>query len=240
IGAVPTWFADDAEYAERRGMARDARRHRRAGDQRAIVVDRDALIGDRNDDLERTVGRLLDLVFAAQAGLRAPVPLAVPPRRLIAPPRSVLRPDQQPGPCALGSRQTNGEQRQNRRADRCGFCWRQSRVAATEPFWSLQKISEKYATHRMPQRKPTLDALYFRRRRYDALRLAVFVARGDPARGIGRRGRALRSPETAFFRIFLAVDRADMRRIPIEIRAADPELLFVCVEPFPQAFACKP
>ena len=37
-------------------------------------------------------------------------------------------------------------------------------------------------------------------------------------------------------RIFLAVDRCQMRRISIEIRSPDSKLLLVCIDPFPEAF----
>jgi hypothetical protein len=40
--------------------------------------------------------------------------------------------------------------------------------------------------------------------------------------------------------IFLAVDRCQMRRIPIEIRSADAKLLAVCIDPFPEAFGGNP
>src|ERR1043165_848891 len=37
--------------------------------------------------------------------------------------------------------------------------------------------------------------------------------------------------------ILLAIDRSDMRRIPIKIRAPDPEVLLVRIDPFPKLFA---
>ena len=53
-------------------------------------------------------------------------------------------------------------------------------------------------------------------------------------------GRVLRICVTAFLCIFLAVDRADMWWIPIEIRPPDPEFLAVRIDPLPHASACKP
>src|SRR5262245_49031646 len=42
----------------------------------------------------------------------------------------------------------------------------------------------------------------------------------------------------ALGRIFLAIDRRDMRRVAIEIWPADPKLLLVPIDPLPQLFAC--
>jgi hypothetical protein len=48
-------LADDAEDAERRGMIPDPRRYGGARDQRAVVIKRDPLIRDRDDDEELSV-----------------------------------------------------------------------------------------------------------------------------------------------------------------------------------------
>ena len=42
----------------------------------------------------------------------------------------------------------------------------------------------------------------------------------------------------ALGRIFLAIDRRDMRRISIKIWPADPKLRLVRIDPLPQLFAC--
>src|ERR1700748_1536622 len=59
IGAVPTWFADHAEHAERRRMPLLSRGHRRACDQGPVVKEREPLVRDRDDDLEWALRSIL-------------------------------------------------------------------------------------------------------------------------------------------------------------------------------------
>jgi hypothetical protein len=60
---MPSLLADDAEYAERCRMVLNSRRDRRARDQGTIVIKRDPLVGDRDDDLERTLRGILNLTL---------------------------------------------------------------------------------------------------------------------------------------------------------------------------------
>ena len=92
---MPFFLADHTEDAERRWMALDAGRYRRLRDQRPIVVKRDALIRDRDDDLERTLRSILRLTLLCRIGFCVPV-MALPPEWVITPPMSGLGPEQGP------------------------------------------------------------------------------------------------------------------------------------------------
>ena len=59
IRAVPSFFADHAEDAERRWMTLNSSRDRRACDQRAVVIKRELLVCDGDDDLEWTLSSVL-------------------------------------------------------------------------------------------------------------------------------------------------------------------------------------
>ena len=98
-------------------MTLNSRGYRGACDQRPIVIKRDPLVCDRDDDLERAIRSILGLIFLRRFGLGVPLPVAVPRRSMIARPISPLRPKQESGvggPCGHGA---NGKCRQYCRAD---------------------------------------------------------------------------------------------------------------------------
>ena len=218
-------------------MTRHAGRNRRACDQRTIVINRDSLICDRDDDLERPVRRMPGPAlsspieaFWAGAGAYA-APGHVGPTRL----RTAARTGTERVRCSAGTMQTASD-RQHHRADRLHTRLRHSRCPTAELRGGLEVA-----------RSPGLEALL------DAnasalspipLSVAGFVTPGlpptatgcacfvaDPARF------ALRS--AALGGILLAVDRPDMRRVSIEIRAPDPELLLVRIDPLPQLYGSR-
>jgi hypothetical protein len=73
--------------------------------------------------------------------------------------------------------------------------------------------------------------------RFCAFRHAVIVVHSQPVAPVLCQSGELRLRPAAFIGIFLAVDRCNMRRIPVEIRSPDPKLLFVRIDPLPQDFA---
>ena len=117
IRAVPSLFADHAEYAKRRRMTRNSRGHRRACHQRPIVIKRDPLVCDRDDDLERALRSVPGLSFLRQFRFWMPVVVLVPERSVIAPPRPVLRPKRKLGVCGPHRKYENGKGCHDRRAD---------------------------------------------------------------------------------------------------------------------------
>src|SRR5262245_12638950 len=101
VRAVPSFLADDAEHAERGRMAWHARRHGRACDQRTIVINRDPLVGDRDDDLERALWSVRCGRRLRQSRLLVPGVRLMPKRSRLAPPRLRLWPEQELGVCRL-------------------------------------------------------------------------------------------------------------------------------------------
>ena len=53
---VPAFLADDAEHPRRRTVTSLTGRHARARDAAGAVVNRDVLIGQRNDGVDRSLG----------------------------------------------------------------------------------------------------------------------------------------------------------------------------------------
>ena len=89
------------------------------------------MIRDRDDDLERAIRSILDLIFLRQFGLC--VPVAVPQRSMIAPPISVLRPKQEPGVGGPYRHDANGKYRQ--------YCRTDSYIAADIQLSRLAEVS---------------------------------------------------------------------------------------------------
>src|ERR1700730_10812215 len=85
---------------------------------------------------------------------------------------------------------------------------------------------------------PELNTWRFSRCRSRAFCLGVIVVLGRTA--ALARFRQFRVCPPAFVGILLPIDRPDMRRVSIEIRTRDPELLAVGVDPLPQNFARDP
>ena len=90
-------------------MTLNSRRYRRACDQRPIVIKRDPLVSDRDDDLERALRSVLGLSFLRQFRLCVPVLVLVPERSVITPPRPVLGPKQELGVCGPYRKYANGK-----------------------------------------------------------------------------------------------------------------------------------
>ena len=65
----------------------------------------------------------------------------------------------------------------------------------------------------------------------------MIVAQSQPLGLLGLRLSMLRIRLDAVNGIFFAIDRADMRRVSIEIWSADSKLFFVRIGPFPQLLA---
>jgi hypothetical protein len=91
---MPSLLADHAEYAEGRRMTLNSRRYRRACDQRPIVIKRDPLVSDRDDDLEGALRRVLELSLLRHIRFCVPVLVLVPKWSIIAPPRPIVGPKQ--------------------------------------------------------------------------------------------------------------------------------------------------
>jgi len=98
-------------------MTLNSRGHRRACDQRPIVIKRDPLVCDRDDDLERTLLCVLRLSVLRQFRFCVPVLVLVPGRSAIAPPRPVLGPKRELGMCDAYRKYENGKCCHYRRAD---------------------------------------------------------------------------------------------------------------------------
>src|ERR1700720_707886 len=98
-------------------MTLNSRGHRRACDQRPIVIKRDPLTCDRDDDLERTLRSLLRLGVLRQFRFCVPVLVLVPEWSVIAPPRPVLGPKHELGMCGAYRNYDNGKCCYYRRAD---------------------------------------------------------------------------------------------------------------------------
>src|SRR5258707_3621970 len=98
-------------------MMRNSRGHRRACDQRPIVIKRDPLVCDRDDDLERALRSVLGLSILRQFRFCVPVVVLVPERRVIAPPRPLLGPEQELGMCGAYREYENGKCCHYRRAE---------------------------------------------------------------------------------------------------------------------------
>ena len=90
-------------------MPLSSRGHRRACDQRPIVIKRDPLVCDRDDDLERALRSVLGLSVLRQFRVCAPVLVFVPERSVIVPPRPVWRPKQELGMCGAYRKYENGK-----------------------------------------------------------------------------------------------------------------------------------
>ena len=81
-------------------MTLNSSRYRRACDRRAIVIKRDLLVCDGDDDLEWTLRSVLRLSLLRQFRLCAPVLVLVPKRSVFAPPRPVVEPRKELGVCS--------------------------------------------------------------------------------------------------------------------------------------------
>jgi hypothetical protein len=71
------------------------------------------------------------------------------------------------------------------------------------------------------------------------LRESVIIASGEQIARLYFRPRVLRMRPAAVIGIFFSVDRCHMGWIFIKVWSPDSELLAVCVDPFPQTFACN-
>jgi len=98
-------------------MTLNSRGNRRACDQCPIVINRDPLVCDRDDDLERALRSVPGLSFLRQFRFCMPVVVLVPERSVIAPPRPVLRPKRKLGVCVPHRKYENGKGCHDRRAD---------------------------------------------------------------------------------------------------------------------------
>ena len=72
-----------------------------------------------------------------------------------------------------------------------------------------------------------------------SLRESVIIANSEHVVLLYFRPRVLRMRPSPVIGIFFSVDRCHMGWILIKVRSPDSELLAVCVDPFPQTFACN-
>src|SRR5215471_5111151 len=110
VGAMPSLFGNDAENAERGRVAGDTGRHRRMRDQGAVVIEPHRLIGDRNDNQERTFRRV-GLISLGRLGSLVGALTMDPRARVMVPERSVLRPKQKLGVSTVYSKKIEGTRR---------------------------------------------------------------------------------------------------------------------------------
>src|SRR6516162_9707500 len=83
-------FGNVSRKIRKTTKTRTIRRRTRTGT--AVVIKRDPLVCDRNDNLEWALWSLLRLIFLGRFRFRVPVLVIVPQRSVIAPPRPVLGP----------------------------------------------------------------------------------------------------------------------------------------------------
>ena len=94
-----------------------SRGHRRACNQSPIVIKRDPLVRDRDDDLERSLRSISGPIILLQFRLCVPVLVLVPERSVITPPGPVLGPKQELGVCDPCRKHENGKCGHRCRAD---------------------------------------------------------------------------------------------------------------------------
>src|SRR5450755_290310 len=124
-------------------MTLNSRGYRRACDQRPIVIKRDPLVCDRDDNLERAFRSVLGLSVLRRFRLCVPVSVLVPERSVIAPPRPVLRPKRKLSVCGAYRKYENGK------------CCHYRRAEAARP---LHGATRSRLTLHMPSQPIALDA----------------------------------------------------------------------------------
>src|SRR4029079_5507308 len=123
-------------------MPGNPRGRRRTCDQLAVVINRDLLIGDRDDDLQRALGRLAGSRFL-QSGMRIPVLLLMPDRRIMVPERPELRPWRKLGLSGVEGNVPGGDCGHYRRTDRT--CTGSTHRTLTLPDWLTLSDREIFA-----------------------------------------------------------------------------------------------
>src|SRR6267142_7160636 len=100
-------------------MTLSSRGHRRACDQFSIVIKRDSLVCDRDDDLERALRSVIDLSALHRFRFCVPVPVLVlvPEWSVMAPPGPVLGPKRELGVRDLERKYENSKCCHHYRAD---------------------------------------------------------------------------------------------------------------------------
>ena len=98
-------------------MTLDPRRYGRACDQCSVVIKRDPLVCDRNDNLKRALWIFLRLVFLRRFSFCVSVLVIVPRWSVIAPPRPVLGPKKEFGVRCPYWKYAGGKYSQKCRAD---------------------------------------------------------------------------------------------------------------------------
>src|SRR6476469_5711090 len=99
IGTVPTLLFEYVENANRCRMTLGPGGYRRARNQRAILIQRHPLVGDRDDDLQRIGWRRLGSSFFGQFRFCVPMVVLVPVPPILAWPEPALRPKRKLGVC---------------------------------------------------------------------------------------------------------------------------------------------
>src|SRR5258708_12775432 len=89
-------------------------------------------------------------------------------------------------------------------------------------------------------RRPPRSTLFPYTTLFRSLRHAVIVAQSQPLVPLGLRFGMFRIRLGVVRRIFLAIDRSDVRRVSIEIGSSDPKLLLVRIHQFPQSLTAHP